>query len=368
MSIISGKYYPIGLDISDLSLKSVQLNKKGKKIRIQALNEVELPAGVVENGYIADKDKLIKKIKELWKDPIYGSMNSDKVVASLPDPKSFTKLISVDNGLNNISEIIEIEIEKHIPYLIDKVYYDWQVIEKRRDTSSVLIGACPKEISDSYYDILSEAGLKVEALEMEAVAISRALLKEENPFINKKEKGSYLIINLGRSRTTFIVYAENTLVFTTDINIGGNSMTEEISRGLGVSQKEAEKKKKQYSLGKAGESSIEVEKVVNDNFMQINKKINEILGFYGNRYLKRDKINSILLVGGGANYKGIESFFNSAKTKSVLGNPIIHLSTTKEEVFKDVFHKEFTKNSQNPILSFTSAIGLALKNLFDQSL
>jgi type IV pilus assembly protein PilM len=366
MSIISGKYYPVGLDVSDLSLKLVQLNKKGKNIRLQALNRVDLEPGVIENGSIVDKEKLIKKIKELWKSPLYGSINSDKVVASLPDTKSFVKLISVDNSLNKISETIETEIEKHIPYMIDKVYYDWQVMESKPDTSSVLIGACPKDISDDYYEVLKRADLKTEALEMETVAMARALLNEENPFVNNKEREGkfYLIIDLGRSRTTFVVYTGNTIVFTTDIDVCGDSITDEIAYELGIDRKKAEKKKRRHSKGKTEESSAKVEKVINNNFMRINKKINEIFGFYSNRYLSKNSVGSILLVGGGANYKDIESLFNSAKAEAILGDPMIHLSTKKEQVFKSIFNKKFKKGSQDPTLSFTTAIGLSLRNIF----
>jgi Tfp pilus assembly PilM family ATPase len=57
--------YPIGLDISDLSLKLVQLKKTGDKIKIQAINKIALPNGILENGEIIDKEKMIKAVREI---------------------------------------------------------------------------------------------------------------------------------------------------------------------------------------------------------------------------------------------------------------------------------------------------------------
>ncbi|MFW5888233.1 MAG: type IV pilus assembly protein PilM [Patescibacteria group bacterium] len=364
---ITGKHYPVGLDISDLSLKSVQLNKRGKKIKTQALNQLDLPSGIIESGRIVDKNKAIKKVKELWKNPFYGSIKSDRVVASLPDSKSFVKTIRVDNGLNNIVEVIETEIEKHIPYMVDKVYYDWQIIEEGVSSSLVLIGVCPKDISNDYYDVLTKAGLKVEALEVEAVPMARALLKEESPFVDKKEsnskkknKDAYLIIDLGRTRTAFIVYARGGIVFTADINISGDSITENIADKLNIDPKKAESKKMQYGKKGSGKPDAESKKMIEENFGRINRKAEEIFDFYNNKHLDGAQISKVVLAGGGACLNGVGSFFDSIGAETVLGEAALHLSSRE----KKIFNKKFGNNSCEPNRTFSTAAGLALGRIF----
>jgi type IV pilus assembly protein PilM len=367
MSMISGKHSSVGLDISDSSLKLAQLNKRGKNIRVQALSQLKLPAGVVDNGCIVDKKKLAERINKLWDSPFYGSIVSNRIRVSVPDSKSFVKLISIDNGLNDISEVIETEIEKHIPYMIDKVYYDWRVMEKGTDTSSVLIGACPQDISDSYYDSLSGLGFRVEALEMEAVTMVRALLKEENPFLKdkKESEGAYLIVDLGGSKTTFIIYFKNTIVFTTDIEVSGNNITEEIANESGMDEQKAEEEKKRHTEGSSKGSNRKIKKMINNNFKRINNKIREILDFYNNTYPESGPVNTILLVGGGANCKGIESFFDLDQVEVAIGDPMLHLSTKKKDILQSISKKKLKKDSLDPILGFSGAIGSALKEMFD---
>jgi len=63
MLLANNSTYPVGLDISDLSIKLVQLNKIRDKIKIQALGKLTLPLGVITNGVINDRAELIKAIK-----------------------------------------------------------------------------------------------------------------------------------------------------------------------------------------------------------------------------------------------------------------------------------------------------------------
>jgi Tfp pilus assembly PilM family ATPase len=56
--------YPLGLDISDLSLKLVQLNKVGNRIKIQALSRLNLPKDTITKGEIKNQAELIKAIKK----------------------------------------------------------------------------------------------------------------------------------------------------------------------------------------------------------------------------------------------------------------------------------------------------------------
>lgn len=354
MFLAGRKFYPIGLDVSESSLKAVQLKKRGKDIRIHALAKRGLPPNTVNKGEIVDKNKLIENIHKLWKAPLFGQFNSKEVIAALPDSKSFIKSFTADKSLNDISETVESELEKHIPYKLEKVYYDWRLIEESKDGYVVLAGVVPRNISDDHYKVLTEAGLKVEALEAEAVALCRPLLKEENPNFKKEEKrGNYLIVDLGRSKTTFVVYSRNSVIFTTDIAVSGKDITAAVAKELNIDTEKAEKEKK---------VSAEAEKIVKQKFLNINKKVNEILGFYNNRYKENSGgVDSIILCGGGANYEEAVSLVASSDVKATRGDALLHLVDTAQELSKKV-NKE--KGLRDPSLSFSLAIGLALNKIF----
>lgn len=356
-------YYPVGISINDFNLKLAQLKRVAGKVDIQALNRVELPSGIVEEGEVKDMEKLIIHLKKLNNDPLFGQIRNSRAIASLPDTKTFIKRLKVSKTLNNIEESIENEMEKHIPFLLDKVYYDWQRIDEGKDNYSVLVGACPQKISDDYYHALSEAGFLVEALESEAVAICRSVLEGGRSTGKKNSHFNYLIIDLGGSKTTFIVYADGTIIFTTDIESSQKDIVEEISKKMNISRSKAKNIKNKYQKGGKSNSNVEVDKIVNNVFWEINKKINEIFGYYNNQIKGKGQIEHIKLVGEGVHYKDIKSLISSSQAEVERADPSIHLNVNKKKI-----RKKHGKNKKSSIydycLDFAASIGLSLNKVF----
>ena len=54
-----------GLDISDVSLKIIQLKKKRKFLGLASWGEVKIKPGIVVEGEIKDEAALVEAIKEL---------------------------------------------------------------------------------------------------------------------------------------------------------------------------------------------------------------------------------------------------------------------------------------------------------------
>jgi Tfp pilus assembly PilM family ATPase len=99
--------YPIGLDISDTSLKLVQLKKKGSKIKIQAMGRVELPIGTIEKGEIKNQRSFLESLEKLITKPKFGNINNNEIVACLPESKTYIELIKVAKSANLIENILE---------------------------------------------------------------------------------------------------------------------------------------------------------------------------------------------------------------------------------------------------------------------
>jgi len=378
--------YPIGLDISDLSLKLVQLRKSGDTIKIQALSRVSLEAGLIVDGEIKNKEGLIKKIKELISSPKYGKISSNNIIACLPETKTFIKLIEVEKTPNKLSDIIETEIEKYVPFPVKEVYYDWQVIGSSNDRESVLIGVIPKAIVNQYTDLFYEVKLSIEALEIEQVAICRALLREESPGFKEPYNKNYAIIDFGAIRTSLTVYSKNSILFTVSVPISGEKITYEIAKNLEIERVQAEKAKIICGLDENVADGI-INKILSVTIKELNSKIIEALEFYNSHFSDRGPINYIILCGGGANIKGIDKIIkNSVSLEVKKGNILKNINMAKED-FNNLFSSKYnlnrdvlkkinkksvgqkeTKNNllatQDLSLTYVTAIGLALRGLF----
>ena len=345
------------------------------------MGKINLPPGLIDNGEIKDKEKVIKLIKKLITNPKYGKVSSKEIIACLPETKTFIKLIEIPKTPNPISEIIGNEIEKYIPMPINEIFYDWQIIEEHPDKQLILIGAAPQNIANQYTALLYEAKLSTVALEIEPISICRSLLNEELPkFKNCGE--NYGIIDIGAKRTSMIFYSKNTILFTVSMPISGQDITNNIAKALNIETKQSEKAKIICGLDKNKAQGI-IKNILTDMIEELIKKIKKAIEFYNNNYSGRGPIKQILLCGGGANINNLDKIISQNIDITVkLSNPLINLAETREKFSKILTEKHsletnFIKTqkkhktkektlsiTQDAGLTLTTAIGLALRGVF----
>ncbi len=385
--------YPVGLDISDLSLKLVQLKKIRDRIKIQAMAKLNLPPGLIVAGEIKQKEELIKAIKKIMADPGFGKVSSEEITACLPESKTFIKLIEVEKTPNQLPDIIESEIEKHVPMAINEIYYDYQVIEDLAEKQLVLIGAAPQNIVNQYTEMFDQAKLSPLALEIEPISICRSLLVEEQPGLNLKlgrfsskklspvsrvQNKNYAIIDIGANHTAMTFYSINTILFTISMPISGEHITDSIAKALEIEKDQAEKAKIICGLDPDKAQGI-ISNILEDIIKELINRIKDALAFYENNYKERGPINQIILCGGGANIKNIAQTISQAININVIaGDPLVNLAEIKDNISKIINEKYSLESnklkikipnknltlSQDSSLSYATAIGLALRGIF----
>ncbi|PLX21165.1 hypothetical protein C0584_03400 [Candidatus Parcubacteria bacterium] len=376
--------FPIGIDISDYNLKLIQINSKGRdSLEIQAISKVTLEKGLINDGDIINKIKVLDALKTLLSKPLKGKVTSREVVACLPETKTYLKLINVEKSPNELSQVIEAEMEKHIPFPIDEIYYDYQIISSDRNSFNVLIGACPKRFVNQYIDILKEAKLSIVGLEIEAIAISRSLIQEEVQKKKKKpQKKNYLVIDMGAKRTSMFVYSQNTPLFTLNLPISGGAVTSKIANFLEIDDKQAEKAKIVCGMDKKKAKGI-IRNVLVDTLDEIVDKIEDAIDYFKNHFPDRGEINQIIISGGGSSIKDLENYLQEATSiETIKGDSLINLNNSSPEMQSYFVESYKLKNdfsiadkdsksltiTQDDRLAFSTAIGLGLRNVFNSKL
>ena len=338
-----------GLDISDRMLRLVSLEMKRKKAFIESVNEVPIPPGIINEGEITKPEALQSIISSLIQTAKPRKPRSKKIVVCLPERKSFIKILHL-NGKSEINDkTIETELANHIPDDLSTMFIDWQIVNKGTDNESSLVGAVPKSLVESYQDVISKAGFIPYVLEIESAAIVRAILPEKPS--NPKE--SFLVIDIGLDRTSFIIVDHSTIQFTSAVaEISGNLMTSLIMKKLSLSYKEAEKAKRlggfDKSVGKGAIASI-----LNNQLETLVAKINQVIEFYQAHHTGENPISNILLTGGGASLLELENeLVSRLNLKVEKGNSLLNISNTDSHLI--------TSKTQP---SFSTSIGLALRAL-----
>ena len=394
MDFLNLKPEAFGLDISDLSLKIIKLKKKRGISSLASFGEAEIKPGIIKGGEIKDEEKLAQIIREAIKKVRGEKLKTRYVVVSLPEEKAFLQVIQMPKvPEEDLRSAVIYEAENYIPTPIEEVYLDYQIVPPvydHLDHLDVLIAALPKKTVEPYLSALKLAGLQPKVLEIESLAIARALIKDgitTQPI---------LLIDLGATRTSFIIFSGKSLKFTTSIPVSSTNFSEIISKNLGVTLAEAERLKIKHGLEEKikiniGDEKTNIKKERGKIFealipalIDLVQQIKRYLDYYqthashehlppttfqknnSNKHKPQKVvgglppdgkgISKIYLCGGGANLKGLcELLSLELKIPVEMGNPWVNI-LIKEK-------KEVPELSFEESLKYTTALGLALRGI-----
>ncbi|OGI22203.1 MAG: hypothetical protein A2808_02335 [Candidatus Moranbacteria bacterium RIFCSPHIGHO2_01_FULL_55_24] len=357
MGILQKKIYDLfpssfGLDLSDLSIKAVWLDREGKTDSIASFGSVPLPPGCIIDGEIMNAEMVESAIKNLLAKAGPRRIKTRKVICSLPETKAFLRILTLpEMGEEETKEAIKWEIEANIPLMLDQVYYDWQILDlnlsQEKGKMSVLVVAVSRTNVDQFQAVLEGAGLEPLGLETESIAQARSLLPEEN------EKTTTLIVDIGDRRTSFLISIGSTPCFTSSVPLSSQMITDAIAKALHMSFDEAETLKIKHGLGSLALKSpvlTAAQPVLENMAVEIEKSID----FYLTNLHYSDKIDSIVFCGGGSNMQGLLPYMSRRLGRPVeSGNPWVNVR----------LGKRIPLIERNRSVQYSTAIGLALRGL-----
>lgn len=352
MSIFNNNLNAFGLDLSDRSIKVAQLEKNKEKISLYSYGREDIPEGLIVGGEIKNEEEVAKLIKKTLLAAKPNPIKSEFVIYSIPEPKGFIRVVKISHSReDDIEQAIKYEAEQLFPVDINEAYLDWQIISSESGKINAIVAVVPKSLVDSYSSVMAMTGLKPIAAEIESIAISRSLIKE-----NQSSK-PILIIDLGRDRTSFIIFKNPAVQFTASIPICGEEFTKAISENLGISKSKAEKMKEKCGLTFEGECR-DVFKAIQPSLYEMIKYINKLTYYYKDHFKLNEDIVKVIICGGEAKMSGMSSFLSLQIKKEIeKGNPWVNIITQK--------NKENLPISRESSLVFVTVLGLALRGMED---
>lgn len=344
-----------GLNIDDLSIKLVQLTPSAfyerQYFKIKELRTTSLPPGLIVNGEIQQPELVRKKLLYLLgKDGgNFKPINSSWVVANLPEPKTFLKLIDVESSDTELTSVdVVYQAKKHLPFELEDTYLDWQVITPTATATKkqVLIGAILKVTADAYTYLLESAGLNPIALETEAIAVSRSMITADKDYTGQARA----ILELGGTRSSLIIYDNNSIQFSTTLNFSGEIVTSAIQQALKIERAQAEDLKIKNGL-KYDTHNPKYLTAVSDIAENLISELKTAFLFYKEHFNNTNSVSRITLCGGMANWENIDNFISrQLKITAHPGHP-----------WKNLRNKKLYDYDKNKSLPLACAIGLALR-------
>ncbi len=341
----------VGLDIGSSLIKIVEIEhlSDGPRIRHFGLNKL-LPEAIVE-GEIMDRNLVIEGIQECM---LQAGIDGNEVVSAVSGRAVIVKKVVMDRMTpEDAKEAIFWEAEQHIPFDIDDVCLDFQIIKEDigANQMEVLLVAAKKDMVSTHASLIRDAGLNPTIIDVDSFAVQNCF--EANRGTMEEDESKVIgLINVGSDVTNINIIQDNSPHFTRDISTGSNNFIELIQKELGVSYEDGQ----QIISGEMGDRN-------KDKIKEIIKRSSEDLSLGIERsisFLKAagdaESIDEIVLSGGGAHIPFLKDIISEKHGIELsIHNPLEGIDY-EEGVFGE-YEEDLEKIA--PLL--TVGIGLALR-------
>lgn len=350
----------LGIDIGTSSVKVVQLKKTPSGPELLNYDMIPLPPDTMEEGSIRDVQtvgavlKDIVKRKKMITEKCYASISGQNVIMR------FTKLpIMTDEELE---QTVRIEAEQYVPYAIDEVSITYEKLAEVMEDEgggkySILLVVAQKELVNNYMDVLRSAGVSADVIDVDTIAAINALENSIIQTAGSQEGGEVVaIIDSGARTTNISVLKSGILMFTRNIPIAGNNITQMIMNVMKQEFEQAEQIKieeAEVSIGDVGGN--EIAEVVKTTVEELSSEIRRSFDYF-KAQSREPLIHRIILSGGSANLKSFNTYLSNELGVDVyMGNPLEGVPVTAPD----------TETLYNNLQQFSVAIGLALRGVVD---
>ena len=284
--------------------------------------QTEPNGGLVLNGYLLrelvadssaeiDRGRLIADllppmVRELAirRGPVNYAVPNQSVFAR------FVKLPSVDQ--EKIERIIQFEAQQNVPFAIDEVVWDYQLVgSDAAEKIEVVLVAIKADLLEGINAAVEGTGLRTSLVDVATMALYNAFR-----FNYSELGGCSLVIDIG-ARTTNLLFVEPGKVFSRSIPIGGSSITSAIAKEFNEPFGTAELRKKQDGFVGLGGADAEasdpevarISELVRNTMTRLHAEVARSISFYRTQQ-QGSRPERVFLCGGTVSTPYMREFFH----------------------------------------------------------
>jgi type IV pilus assembly protein PilM len=345
----------VGLDIGSSAVKAVELKPSGKGYRVVAFAVEPIPPDSIVDGAIIDGTAVADAIRRLFEN---NAFKSKDVAASLSGNAVIVKKINLPVMTEaDLSESIFWEAEQYIPFDVQDVNLDYQILdagtgEHSKGTMDVLLVAAKKEKIADYTGVIARAGRTPVVVDVDAFALQNAY--EVNYGV---EAGVVIVLlNAGASAINVNIVSGDQSLFTRDISIGGNAYTEAVQKELNLPFDVAEQLKKGQPVD--GVTFHDVQPVLHAMTENVLLEVQKTFDFF-KATAASDQIDRIVLSGGASR---VDGFAQALQER--FGSAVVSFDPFRTVSFEPA--KFGVTDPENIMATSAVAVGLALRRVGDR--
>lgn len=291
----------VGLDIGSSSVKAVELRPKGHDYELIGFGLAQVPPGAIQGGEIKQPSGVQQAIRQAVDQ---GGIQANEAVIGVSGGSVIAKRVTLPKMSEaELSESIRWEAEQHIPFDIDDVTLDFQILRQDGPQLEAMLVAVKKGKVQSYAEVVSGAGLSVVVVDVDVFA-----LETQHEYNNQDNANEVVaLVNIGHETTNTNIVQGGVNVYARDVFVGGRQYAATIGQRFDLGPAEAEA----LVRGEQGAVSwAEVEPVLDLVSQEIGQEIQRTLDYFGTT-AEHERIQRIFLSGGCAMVPGLKDFLSA---------------------------------------------------------
>ena len=205
----------VGIDIGTKSLKILQLEGSGSRLKVNFFHNFEIP--FASENTTSSQELIIEAIKKIFRQ---YHLERDNVVLSIPSHDCILREIVVDiKDDNYIKQTIKFEIERYLPsYDIDEVIVDYQKIESFNNKTKLFVASITKDKIKKRLELLNKCGIDPVLIDLDIMAF----VNTTRYIPEAQDRKTIAIIDFGAGTTKIVILNKGRLQHVRAIRLGAN--------------------------------------------------------------------------------------------------------------------------------------------------
>ncbi len=214
-------------------------------------------------------------------------------------------------GRDKIMQMVHYEAEQNVPFPIDEVVWDYQLVSGiGTDELNVMLVAAKIESIKRLTDCVQAAGLEPEIVDVAPMALYNAV-RYNYPGL----EGCTMVLDIG-ARSSNLIFVEENRIFSRSIPVAGNAATQELMKEFGVGYEEAEELKRQHGFvalggvyaGPENKVADRVSRIVRGVVTRLHAEVSRSINFYRSQQ-GGNPPSRVFLAGGSSVLPHMDTFF-----------------------------------------------------------
>jgi len=307
MAAASGSVWAI--DIGSNAIKAIKLTDENGFVEVVDFDVIRHGKILTGKGVeLLEREELIAITLRKFTES-HDILVNDEIIISLPSQNSFARFVNIPPvEPKKIPEIVRFEAVQQIPFDINDVQWDYQMMEPD-DSGENRVGlfAIKNEVIDEMLEHFTREAIQVKYIQMAPIALYNYAIYDRADIQNADENAAIVILNMGAEYTDLVICSKNN-VWQRCIPMGGNSFTKAISDAFRINFEKAERLKKNATSSKYAR---EILKAMRSVFADFASEVQRSIGFYKGSNADTN-ILKLVAMGGGTRMRGLVKYLQQS--------------------------------------------------------